>query len=162
MASKCKAVERITSHIDTVVRAFEIVVILVTGGVILYALLYGSIIRYFFRGSFPEEAELCWIMFTWMVLLGSSYVTSVGDHPTVTMFRAKMGRLYSIILYVVGIATLALFLYGLFRVPSFFWDRIIAPTLNLSQRYFYAPIIMGGLFWITRYVFKIIKTACHG
>lgn len=147
---------KMLTSLDKLLRIFEMVVLVITGVVILYALLYGALIRYMFKGSFPEEAELCWLMFTWMVMIGSSYVASVGDHPSVTTFKSKMGKTYNITIYAMGILTILVFLYSLFRVPSFFWERVIAPTLNLKQTYFYLPIAIGSSFWIIRYILKII------
>lgn len=151
---------RLLTLADRALRVFEIAVLTITGVIILYALLYGALVRYFIKGSFPEEAELCWLMFTWMVLIGSSYASSVGDHPSVTTFKSKMGKLYNVAIYLVGIITMSLFLYGLLRLPSFFWERLIAPTLGLKQVYFYAPILIGGILWIVRYVIKILVMLC--
>jgi TRAP-type C4-dicarboxylate transport system permease small subunit len=149
-------VSRVLKVLDRALSAVEISVILVTGVAIVSALFYGAIVRYLLHGSFPEEAELSWLMYTWLVFLGSSYVLRGGDHPNVTLIRGRFGARYAAALYLVSLAYVVLILYQTLQYSRIFLLQRTA-TMRLPMAYFYGAMVVGFTFMAVRYVMKLVR-----
>ncbi len=149
-------VSKVLSAVDRALSAVEVSVMLVTGIVIVSALFYGAIVRYFLHGSFPEEAELSWLVYTWLVFLGSSYVLRGGDHPNVTLIRGRFGSRYVAAVYLVCLAYIALIVYQAFQYSRIFLLQRTA-TMRLPMAYFYGAMITGFIFMAVRYSMKLIR-----
>lgn len=151
------ALIKITSLIDKIINFMEIPVLIVTGILLLGSLFYAGIVRYTRLGSFPEETELSWLLYTWMIFIGSSSVLRKGDHPHVSFMREKFGWKYKVALYIVSIIYLSGFIYIL---VSYRWLYVVQRTavMRISLAYFYNAAIIGFSLMIIRYIIKILRT----
>lgn len=149
-------VSKVLSAADRALSAVEISVIVATGSVIVATLFYGAVVRYFLHGSFPEEAELSWLMYTWLVFLGSSYVLRGGDHPNVMLIRGKFGAKYTVALYLVCLAYIVIIIYYALQYSRIFLLQRTA-TMRLPMAYFYGAMIAGFIFMALRYLMKIVR-----
>ncbi|MEL9908724.1 MAG: TRAP transporter small permease [Desulfurococcus sp.] len=141
--------------IDRVLVGIEATVIIVAGVLITVALFYGAIVRYVMHSSFPQEAELSWLLYTWLVFIGSSYVLSKGDHPTVTIIRGRLGKIYNLLIYLICIVYVSIILRQAILYSDIFMLQKTA-TMGLPLYYFYAALILGFVFIDIRYIMKII------
>lgn len=149
-------VSKILSAVDRALSAVEISVLLATGIAIVATLFYGAVVRYFLHGSFPEEAELSWLMYTWLVFLGSSYVLRGGDHPNVTLVRGRFGAKYTAALYLVCLAYIAVIIHYALQYSRIFLLQVTA-TMRLPMAYFYGAMIVGFTFMAVRYSMKLVR-----
>lgn len=155
MVNRASTMLKILKILDKSLKIVEGVILIFCGIIIIGALLYSAIVRYFLRGSFPEAPELTWFMYTWMVFLGSSAVLGSGDHPLVSIFRGKRGKLYNIVIYVLCVLYIAVLLYALYIMPRILWMQKTI-VLQIPYIYFYAAMVIGFSFMIIRYIIKII------
>lgn len=156
--------ERALVIVDRTLNTIETLVLLVTGVLLVSSLFYAAVVRYTHLGSFPEETELSWLLYSWMVFIGSSSVLRGGDHPRVEILPRKLGWKYKIVIYVVSIIYLASIIYIL---VNYRWLYSVQKTavMRLSLIYFYDAVIVGYSFMIVRYVIKIfnlVKTRGRG
>lgn len=148
-------IAKLLKAIDKVLLGIEATVIIVTGVLITITLFYGAIVRYIIHGSFPQEAELSWLLYTWLVFIGSSYVLSKGDHPTVTFIRGRLGKIYDLLIYLVCIVYVSIILRQAILYSDIFILQKTA-TMGLPLYYFYAALILGFIFIDIRYITKVI------
>lgn len=147
--------KKILSVTDRVIGTAEMVILIITGVVIIATLFYGAVVRYILKGSFPEQAEVAWFTYTWMVFMGSAAALRSGDHPLVSIIRGKRGKAYNVAMCVVCIAFLVLIVYAICTLNPIIW-RQKTIILGIEYAYFYTAMIFGLVLMITRYVFKII------
>ncbi|AFL67077.1 TRAP transporter small permease [Desulfurococcus amylolyticus] len=148
-------IAKLLRAINRVLLSIEATVIIVAGVLITVALFYGAIVRYVIHGSFPQEAELSWLLYTWLVFIGSSYVLSKGDHPTVTFIRGRLGKIYNLFIYLVCIVYVSIILRQAILYSDIFVLQKTA-TMGLPLYYFYAALILGFIFIDIRYIMKVI------
>lgn len=146
---------RIVGLIDKMLNIVEITVLVITGVILLGSLFYAGVVRYAHLGSFPEEIELSWLLYSWMVFVGSSHVLRKGDHPHVSMLREKLGWWYTLVIYAISIAYLVVMLHILITYRYLYAVQRTA-VMRLSLRYFYDAALVGFSFMIIRYVLKSI------
>ncbi|MEM1638563.1 MAG: TRAP transporter small permease [Desulfurococcaceae archaeon] len=143
--------------VDKIINFIETPILITTGILLLSSLFYAGVVRYAHIGSFPEETELSWFLYTWMVFVGSSSVLRKGDHPHIRLMREKLGWKYEILLYIVSILYLSGIIYILI---SYRWLYAVQKTavMRISLAYFYDAAIIGFSLMIIRYVIKILTT----
>lgn len=156
MSNKASKVSSILNIVDKVFAAIEASVLVVTGSIIIATLFYGAIVRYFLKGSFPEQVEITWYMHTWLVYVGSAAVLRFGDHPMVGLVRGKRGKVYNTLMYVVCIAFPSIILYTMYTLPRIIW-RQRSIILGIEYTYFYIAMTVGLVLMIVRYVMKLIR-----
>jgi TRAP-type C4-dicarboxylate transport system permease small subunit len=150
------AMVRALNLVDKVLNYIEVSVLVVTGVLLLGSLFYAALVRYAHLGSFPEETELSWLLYSWMVFIGGSSVLRKGDHPHVSAVREKFGWRYEVALYVISVVYLSGLVYVL---VSYRWLYAAQKTavMQLSLTYFYGAALVGLSFMVVRYVIKILN-----
>lgn len=80
----------VINKIDHGMAAVEKTVSLVAG-VLLFALMTWCVLaRYFFALSAPYQTELAQTFHIWLCFMGSSYLFSINDNPSVEIFSGKV------------------------------------------------------------------------
>lgn len=134
----------------------EDAVAIATGVTIISVLMYGALVRYVLKGSFPEAQELAWISYTWMVFVGSSIAVRLGDHPLVSLIRARRGALYNALMYLSCVAFIAVVLYAVAITPRILLEQVTS-VMRLKMWYFYLGLVVGMAFMAIRYVAKVVR-----
>jgi TRAP-type C4-dicarboxylate transport system, small permease component len=147
---------KVLNLVDRVLNYIETPVLMLTGVLLLGSLFYAAVVRYTHLGSFPEETELSWFLYCWMVFIGSSSVLRAGDHPHVSLVRKKLGWKYEIVLFIISMAYLGGLIYIL---TSYRWLYSVQKTavMQLSLTYFYDAALIGFSFMIIRYIVKVLS-----
>ncbi len=142
--------------LGSVMDVVENAVAIATGVTIISVLVYGAIIRYILKGSFPEAQELTWISYTWMVFIGSSIAVRHGDHPLVSLIRSRRGALYNALLYLLCVAFIAAVLYAAAITPRILLEQVTS-VMRLRMWYFYLGLFVGMSFMLVRYITKVLR-----
>lgn len=153
------SVHKLLGLVDKVLNYVEVPILLFTSILLLGALFYGALVRYLHLGSFPEETELSWLFYTWMVFIGSSSVLRRGEHPHVSFMRNKLGWKYEVIIHAVSMIYLGTLMYVLVSY-SWLYAKQKTAVMALSLAYFYNAAIIGFSLMITRYFIKILTHIC--
>jgi len=147
--------------LDKALTLVEAPVIIVCGVLLIGLLTYTAICRYFLFIDVPYEDELSRLFFTWLSLLGASYLLRSGDHPTVTLLSdrvvrrgVRIGKIYQAVIYVAVIAFLVVILYATLETLPLYY-AYYSTVLRLPMVYYYYAGVVGLAFMIVRYSIKI-------
>jgi TRAP-type C4-dicarboxylate transport system permease small subunit len=153
------------SLVDKILLVIEVPVIVVCGVLLISLLLYAAFIRYFlssFGLSVPYEDELSRLFFTWLSLLGASYLLRTGDHPDVSLFKDRVirrgiiGKAYMLIVYSLVIVFLGVILYAtLDSLPLYY--NYYSTVLRIPMVYYYYAAVIAFICMIIRYTMKIVR-----
>ncbi len=146
--------------VDKALTIVEVPVLLVCGTLLIGLLLYAALGRYFFHVGVPYEDELSRLFFTWLSLLGASYLLRFGEHPTVSLIsdriivrRGRISKTYQTMIYLAIIMFLTTILYATIENLPLYYNYYTA-VLRIPMVYYYYAGIIGILFMILRYLMK--------
>jgi len=153
------------SIIDKLLLIIEAPIILVCGVLLIGLLLYAAIVRYFlspFGISVPYEDELSRFFFTWLSLLGASYLLRSGDHPDVSFLKNRIirkgviGKVYISMIYLSVIVFLCIILYATLDILPLYYGYY-SVVLRIPMVYYYYATVVAFICMIIRYFMKIIQ-----
>jgi len=158
------------SLIDKLLLVIEVPVIIVCGILLIGLLLYAAFVRYFlssFGMSVPYEDELSRLFFTWLSLLGASYLLRSGDHPDVSILKNRIikkrtiGKIYMLMIYISVIGFLSIILYATLESLPLYYSYY-STVLRIPMVYYYYAAVIAFIFMIIRYFMKIIQSIRGG
>ncbi|MCS7108295.1 MAG: TRAP transporter small permease subunit [Sulfolobales archaeon] len=148
--------------VDKALTAIEIPIVVVCGTLLIGLLLYAALGRYFFHIGVPYEDELSRLFFTWLSLLGASYLLRSGEHPTVSLIsdrviakRKRLGKFYQTFIYLSIITFLVIMLYATLDVLPLYYNYYTT-VLRAPMIYYYYAGVVGLSFMIVRYFMKAV------
>lgn len=148
--------------LDKAMVLVEVPVIVVCGTLLIGLLLYAALGRYFFHVGVPYEDELSRLFFTWLSLLGASYLLRSGEHPTVSLISDRiivkknlLSKVYQVFIYSAIIVFLTIVLYAtLDSLPLYY--NYYTTVLRAPMIYYYYAGVIGLSFMIVRYFMKTL------
>lgn len=152
----------VINKIDHGMAAVEKTVSLVAG-VLLFALMTWCVLaRYFFALSAPYQTELAQTFHIWLCFMGSSYLFSINDNPSVEIFSGKVlagknktfKKVYFTILYLSEyIFVLPCVYWGIQNLPSYYAQK--STYLGYSYIWTYGAAVVGFLMIAIRIALRI-------
>jgi len=119
------------------------------------------ICRFILKSSLPWSEELCRYLLVWVSFMGGAYGVKTGAHlgvEAVTLIMPKkMRKVVEILMLIVGIVLCCVILkYGIDIVKTQFKRIQYSPAMHVPMGYAYLAIPVGMVFFILRYVLKLI------
>ncbi len=154
-----------SSLVDRFLLIIEAPVIITCGVLLIGVLLYASIVRYFLSSlgiSVPYEDELSRLFFTWLSLLGASYLLRSGDHPDVSFLKDRIvrkrfiGKVYMTTIYLLVIVFLCVVLYATLDALPLYYNYY-STVLRIPMVYYYYAAVIAFICMIIRYSMKLAQ-----
>lgn len=120
------------------------------------------ICRFILKSSLPWSEELCRYLLVWVSFLGGAYGVKTGAHlgvEAVTLIMPeKMRKVVEVLMLVLGIVLCCVILYyGIDIVKTQFRRIQYSPAMHMPMAYAYLAIPVGMVFFILRYVLRLIE-----
>lgn len=154
--------------LDKALTVIEVPIVAICGMLLISLLLYAALGRYFFHVGVPYEDELSRLFFTWLSLLGASYLLRSCEHPTVSLISdriinkgKRMGKVYQTLIYLAIIVFLVIILYATIDSLPLYYNYYTT-VLRVPMVYYYYAGIIGVSFMIVRYLMKALNFVVGG